>query len=138
MTTQLTLNIPDRLLRRAKALATVRKQEVAEAVTEFLDTHLPATEPERIDEFPRAEQVNALEKEKQAYLRMHPMLKKQYFGRFVAVHRGELIDSDDDFAILYERIHARLPNQIVWMSKVEEEPIKTVVMRSPRFANARK
>ena len=138
MSAQITLNLPDRLYKRVKSLAQARDQEIAEAIAEYLDNHLPTTEAEIADPFPSSEQIGALEKEKFAYLRLHPILKQEYFGRFVAIYNEKLLDVDEDFSALSERVRSRLPNQIVWMSKVEDEPIKTIVMRSPRFINGGK
>ncbi len=74
-----------------------------------------------------------VEREMQAYIAMHPLLKKTHFGKHVAVYDGRLIDTDDDYDALTRRIDAQYPDRFVWISKVAEEPIKTFVFRSPRL-----
>ncbi len=61
------------------------------------------------------------------------MLKHQYFGKHVAIHGGKLVDYDDGFDTLYDRIVQAYSDEFVWMSRVEEEPIRTFVVRSARF-----
>lgn len=67
----------------------------------------------------------------QAYIALHPQLKTTHFGQYVAIYGGQLVDHDADHAALYERIDARYPNEYVWMSKVEAEPMQTLHWRSP-------
>ena len=68
-----------------------------------------------------------------AYIAMHPMLKEQYFGQYVAIYQGKLIDHDTDRKALYLRIDEKYPDEFVWISPVEEDPIPTVVFRSPHL-----
>ena len=70
--------------------------------------------------------------EKAAYLRLYPELKTQYAGQYVAIHDGQLVDHDTDYGALFERIDDRFPDRFVWLTRVEDEPIGTVTIRSPR------
>ncbi|MCE7989474.1 MAG: hypothetical protein DYG89_50625 [Caldilinea sp. CFX5] len=74
--------------------------------------------------------------EMQAFIAMHPMLKKQYFGQYVAIYQNKVIDHDRDRQALYLRIDEKYPDDFVWISPVEEEPIPTLVFRSPRLETA--
>jgi|694.fasta_scaffold66317_5 hypothetical protein len=78
----------------------------------------------------------AAEAEMQAYLTMHPWLKEHYLGKHVAIYHGQLVDMDEDFDALFDRIDQAQPNQFVWISKVDDEPIETFIIRSPRFTVA--
>jgi hypothetical protein len=51
----------------------------------------------------------------------------------VAIYDGKLIDHDQDFIRLYERIEAIYPNEFVWLATVEEEAMPTLISRSPRL-----
>lgn len=133
MPAQVLVTLPDSVYERVQQLAQVHQQEIAEAIAEYLETNLPSVEPTRQIPETRSTQKAALAREKAAYIRMHPMLKEKYFGQHVAIYQGELIDMDSDYGQLYERIRARYPNEIVWLATVTEEPIETIVVRSPRF-----
>ncbi len=75
------------------------------------------------------EEDAAVDREMQAYIALHPALKEAHYGRHVAIHGGELVDVDDDFAALYRRIDARYPHQYVWLARVEDEPLPTRWLR---------
>jgi len=71
--------------------------------------------------------------EMQAYIALHPLLKEKYFGQYVAIYQGKLIDHDSVHEALYRRIDAQYPDKFVWISLVEEEAIPTLMFRSPRI-----
>jgi hypothetical protein len=75
----------------------------------------------------------AVEREKAAYLALHPMLLEKYPGEYVAIHGGQLIDHDGDGVALSRRIYARFPDEFVWISPVRAQPLEEWVVRSPRF-----
>jgi hypothetical protein len=80
-----------------------------------------------------AEEDAAVEREMQAYIALHPMLKEKYLGQHVAIYDGQLIDVDEDFDALYRRIDVQYPDEFVWLATVEEEAMPTLVFRSPRL-----
>jgi hypothetical protein len=61
----------------------------------------------------RSEPDPAVDREMEAYIAMHPMLKEKYFGKYVAVYHGELIDYDEDQESLYIRIDEQYPEEFV-------------------------
>jgi hypothetical protein len=63
----------------------------------------------------------------EAYIGMHSMLKEKYFGKHVAIYGGKLIDFDQDPDALYVRIDEKYPDEFVWLSKVEEEAMPTLI-----------
>ena len=135
MPTQVILDLPDKMYERVHHLAELRQQAVAEVITGVLDHALPSDKLDaEIEE--SAEANEALDREMQAYIAMHPLLKEKYFGQHVAVYGGQLIDHDENFDALYERVRQQYPDEIVWMSTVKAEPIETIYMRSPRFVQA--
>ncbi|MEM7531265.1 MAG: DUF5678 domain-containing protein [Chloroflexota bacterium] len=77
----------------------------------------------------------SLNREKEAYNRLHPLLKEKYFGKNVAIYKGELVDVDEDYISLYRRIREKYPDDVLWLSPVKEEPIGTVHPRSPRISS---
>lgn len=135
MLAQVTLKISGNLFTRAKQLTQVRKQKATDELVDLLDQILASAEHDEaeMEEEPWVDDDPALAREMQAYIAMHPTLKKTHFGKHVAIYEGRLIDSDPDYDTLTRRIDAQYPDQFVWVSTVEEEPIKTFVFRSPRL-----
>lgn len=74
-----------------------------------------------------------IEAEKQHFLRQHSLLKKNYLGRFIALHHGQIVDHDQDFETLHRRIRQKYGREAILMRRVEEEPDRPLVWRSPRF-----
>lgn len=75
----------------------------------------------------------AVEREREAYIALHPILLKQYPHEHVAIHDGKLVDHDKDGLALSLRIHQRFPDEFVWIAPLKTHAIEEWVMRSPRF-----
>lgn len=133
MEAQVTVTLPDRLYHRVQSLARVKRRQLAEAIVEHLEATLPEDEdlPAAVD-LPAQQRV-ALAREEAAYIRLHPQLKVTHFGRYVAIYQGELIDTDDTFGALVERVRRKFPQQVLWLTQVKEEPIQTIVKRGNRL-----
>jgi hypothetical protein len=137
MTINITIGLSEDLFERAKQYAARQQREISDAITELLDEALPvANGEENGDDNPWSGQEEAMERERQAYIAMHPKLKKKYLGKHVAIFGGQLVDQDDDYAALYARIDKKYPNEFVWLTTVREEPIRTATLFSPRFNQA--
>jgi hypothetical protein len=126
------LQLPDNLYQRTRRFANLHQQNMDEAIYSLLEQALAAGEAEE-EIIDWSEPDPAVDREMQAYIAMHPMLKEQYFGKHVAIYHGELIDYDDDPAALLSRIDAQHPDEFVWVTQVGPEPIQTLVFRSPRI-----
>lgn len=137
MLSQVTLKISGNLFTRAKQLTQLRKQKSPDELVDLLDQILASAEQSEAEiEEDWIENDPALQREMQAYIAMHPKLKKTHLGQHVAIYEGRLIDFDQDYDTLTRRIDTQYPEQFVWVSTVEEEPIKTFVFRSPRLEQA--
>lgn len=126
MRTQVTLSIPNELYQRAKRIAQSSQRGVNEVLAEsivLVDNQVEVPDFSEPDE--------ALEREKAAYIAMHPTLREKYPGQHVAIHNERLVDHDTDLDALWERIDARYPDEFVWVATVKEEPIET--LRNPSF-----
>jgi hypothetical protein len=128
MADQVIVSIPQKLYRRVRELAYAHDRPVDDMLVEVLDQALPPDDEPDVNDEDRG-----VEREMQAYITLHPMLKEKYLGQHVAVYGGQLIDMDEDFAALYERIEAQYPDEFIWLTTVEEEAMPTLVFRSPRF-----
>ena len=131
MIEQITVTIPQKLYRRVRQLARLRNQPVDAVLVDVLDRALLADES-----YPNNNEDDVVEREMQAFIQMHPLLKEKYLGQHIAILNGQLIDVDEDYGALYERIDAQYPDQFVWMATVEDEPMPTLVFRSPRLEAA--
>jgi hypothetical protein len=132
MTIQVTLDLSYQLYERAESLAQRRRQEITAVIEDLLEAGLPLVEDET-ESITLSESDEAMDREREAYIAMHPLLKEKFFNKHVAVYGGQLVGYDEDFEALYERIEAQYPDKFVWLSTVEEEPIPTIRVRSPRF-----
>jgi hypothetical protein len=132
MTTQVILNLPDNLYRQVRRLARRQRAEVTDTIAQLLASALPDSD---VHSGPKdwATADPVMEREMQAWIALYPLLRQQFHGKHVAIHAGQVIDTDDDFSALYTRIDAAYPDEFVWMSKVEDEPITTLTFRSPRL-----
>ena len=123
MTIDVTVSIPDEMYRHAERLARLREQTVAEVLLNSIV--LPEVEEE-------SEDVDVA-REEAAFKRLHPMLRGKYFGQYVAIYQGELIDHDADQVALFLRTKEKHPNQFIWIAPVREEPIETFYIRPSRL-----
>src|SRR6476619_3225046 len=112
MTTKISLELADTLYQKVKDFAQQHQQPVDEAISIILEERFdvdPAGEDEEIIDL--TEPDPAMDREKAAYITLHPSLKERYFGKYVAIYHGELVDFDDDPAVLGARIDKRYPNE---------------------------
>lgn len=127
MAEQISVSIPKPIYQRIQQFANRRNQPLADALAELLDQSLPPTTELKADE------DAAVEREMQAYIALHPRLKEKYLGQHVAIYGGKLIDVDEDYGALYQRIDAQYPDEFVWLATVEAEAMPTLIFRSPRL-----
>lgn len=132
MTAQVLVTLPDSVYERVQRFAEAHQQGIAEAIAEYLDSTLPREEA-IVSSAKQGRHSIALRREKAAYIAMHAILKEQYLGRYVAFYGGNLIDTDKDYGALYERVRSRYPDEVVLVTQVQEEPVKTIHVRSPRL-----
>ena len=130
MVEYVTVSIPEALLHRARKLARVRRRRVDTVIAELLDEALP---PAKEAAIPSEADEAAITREMEAYVALHPSLKANYLGQYVAILDGQLVDHDGDPSALYQRIVARYGDRFVWLTAVEEEALTTLVFRSPRI-----
>ncbi len=75
-----------------------------------------------------------MDREIDAYEKMHPELTKKFLGQYVAIYDGQVIDVDNDRWELLARVDDNYPEEIVLIRKVEEELPAPIYIRSPRFS----
>jgi len=100
-------------------------------ITGIVDTEVLIGEAVR--EHLRRLRREKLKAEIAAFESMHANLKEQYLGQFVAIHNGEVIDSDVDFEAVFLRVQARLGHVPVLIRRVGAKPQMELRFRSPRL-----
>jgi acetolactate synthase regulatory subunit len=111
---------PD-LAERVRRITRSKGATVEDFVNQAVREHLEQLEEQR------------LEAEIQAFERMHPQLVKQYLGQFVAVHEGQMVDTDVDFETLFLRLEKYLGDVPVLIRLVSAEPTLELRAPSPRL-----
>jgi prevent-host-death family protein len=80
----------------------------------------------------RAANEAAFARERATYAEMEEKLRDQYAGMFVAIHGGQVVDSDADELALLRRVSAKLGPVPVYVRQVGA-PLPVVRLRSPRL-----
>jgi hypothetical protein len=142
MSKQITVEIPETIYKQVEETARATNRRVAEVVADTLvesflyQQTLPTLEttPDE-DEYPPRAHREAMEKEVEAYKKMHSKLWEEYPHQFVAVYQGKLLAHDKDFATLVERVQAThpYPAHVVLMREVQADPEPVLYFRSPRL-----
>ncbi len=125
----LTITFSEELAEKIKQLASLHRQNI----NTLLETLVEQAWPDESIETKLADADEDIPPEMQAYLALHPLLKENYFGQYVAIYQGKLIDHDPDHEALYRRIDAQYPDEFVWISRMEKEAMPTLTFRSPRI-----
>ncbi len=81
----------------------------------------------------RQVQEQKIQEEAKAFRAMHAELVKQYQGRVVAIHEGWVVDHDEDFTALHQRVRKRFGHTAVLLRRVGPDPERVLTFRSPRF-----
>jgi hypothetical protein len=123
---QLLLTIPDEIYQRAERVAYQTDQDMNELVAESLAMSLPVLEERTPDP--------EVQLEAEAFRRLHPTLRQNYPGEYVAIFQQRLIDHDPDLSALFKRIEERYPDTFVIVRPVREEPEIVYQDRSIRWA----
>ncbi len=75
----------------------------------------------------------AIERERAAFIALHPMLLANYAGEEVAIYQGQIVDHDKDGVALSTRIYQRFPHEFVWIAPVTEQPLEVRTVYSHRL-----
>jgi hypothetical protein len=130
MSTQITVELPDHLYERAQALAAEQEQEVAEIITLLLQNALAAKSLAH----GHVEMARDLLQEAEAFVASHEALQEQYFGSYVALLHGKVVDHDREFGAIMQRVKAKYPSDAVLVRKVEKAHTRIINLRSPRYS----
>ncbi len=125
MSEKVTLTIPSALYQHARRIAAQRQQTVTDVLVEAI--MLVADE---------GSERPAVDQEEAAFHRLHPTLRQQYAGQYVAIYGEKCVGHDPDQVALFLRMRERYPHEFVWIAPIQETPEEIYQMRSPRFADS--
>ncbi|MEA3340325.1 MAG: DUF5678 domain-containing protein [Chloroflexota bacterium] len=109
-----------RLVERVTYLAAEQTQSIEEMLETAVQTYLDKLEKE------------AIHAETEAFWAMHDKLVEKYQGQHVALHRGQVVDHDEDAS----RLDRRVREQFGW-SPVLIAPVRPVPRRDLRWIGGR-
>lgn len=75
----------------------------------------------------------AVERERAAFIALHPLLLATYPGEEVAIYGGQVVDHDKDGVALSSRIYQRFPHEFVWIAPVTDQPLEVRTVYSHRL-----
>lgn len=127
MATEITIKLPDRLYLEAKQIAESKKEEIEDVIVQSINFQ----NNESKDQKSQMEMV--ISKEQEAFEKLHPELIETHLGSYVAISGGNLIDSDEDKRILYQRVYQKFPHRHIFIKQVEDIPIGEINFRSPKI-----
>lgn len=113
MTLHVNIPLSSELYEQAQKMA----RDLDKEVPEFLADHLAQTLSEMA-----GKPQTAPERERAAYLALHPMLLANYQGEYVAIYQGELLDHDKEQLALVNRLDQTHPDQFVLVRQVAANP----------------
>jgi predicted DNA-binding protein len=116
-----TISIEPTLQTRVEQIAQRLGKPAEEIVKEAIQEHL-----DHLD-------LQKLQEEGAAFEQMHADLKARYFNQYVAVHQGQVIDSDAEFEPLFLRVHSQFGDVPIYISRVVETPQQEWRFRSVRM-----
>lgn len=91
----------------------------------------PARKREQKDAW-LVEQERILNQELGVFERMKPKLLKTHKDKWVAIHKGELVDFDDDESALAKRVYGKFGYRTILMTAVTETP-RVYHVNSPKL-----
>lgn len=126
MTTRIIVELPDAVYRRIETLARESRRAVTDVVADVVTRSM---QPYPVD--PKRE---AMQRETDAFRRLHAALWRDFPGQVVALTGGEVVDHDLDPVALLRRVQQAYPGRTVLRRKVEQSPETILHFRSPRLA----
>jgi hypothetical protein len=97
-----------------------RLERFGPASEQDLEDYLQRVVNEVMRNYLRQLETQKLNEEQKAFELQHPELVKEFLGKYVAFHQGQLIDVDDDQYTLYVRVHQHYPETAIGIFPVTE------------------
>ncbi|MCZ7674147.1 MAG: hypothetical protein M5U34_46990 [Chloroflexi bacterium] len=104
-----------------------------EQVAERMGVDLAELAGSALRQYLRREAEKKIAHEETAYRAQHNQLLAHYEGKFIALHDGQVIDSDLDEMKLYLRVRSQYPFLGILIKRVASEIDEVWFTRSPRL-----
>jgi metal-responsive CopG/Arc/MetJ family transcriptional regulator len=111
------VQIEPNLYERVEEAAQENKASVDEILAEAVRLYLWEQDRQKIDQ------------ESTLYRQQHSHLVATYLGQYIAMHEGKVIDSDQNFAKLQQRVRQHYKHTAVMITRVEEQPDRILTRR---------
>ncbi|MBX2998390.1 MAG: hypothetical protein KF893_07745 [Caldilineaceae bacterium] len=86
---------------------------------------------EAVEQYLHTQQRQIIDREIEAYNRVHASLWHTIPNHWVAVHEGEIVDKDLDRVALYTRVRAKYGQTPVLIRQVKADPNPEIQIRTP-------
>jgi hypothetical protein len=125
MTVNVTLKMPETLYQRVQDVASAVQRDVTEVLLDTLTRSFLL--------FYADQDRESMEQEVAAFEAMHKELWAKYPHQYVALHQGQIVDSDHDQMALLHRLDDEYGDEVVLVRQVLRQPQRELRYRSPRF-----
>ncbi len=116
-----TITLEPDLYTRVEEAAQERRTTIESVVTEATRQYLWELERQKISA------------EAAIYRQRHAEIVTRYFGEYIAMHLGEVVDHDADMNILWRRVRKRFGKTPIMIALVESAPDRTFTRHDFRF-----
>ena len=116
-----TVAVEPKLYRRVEEAAREYQVGVGEILARSIRLYLWELERRKISE------------ESAIYRQRHAELKAQYLGKYIAMHKGQVVDHDADFQTLRQRVRRRFGHTPVMITLVEDTAEQPLVRHGFRM-----
>ena len=122
---EITLTVPDSVYQEASQIAHSNNRPLEEVLRESVQWFFS---PFHVDQ-----DSLVMEREVAVFEANHEELYSQYPNQYIAMHKGQVVDHDNDLVTLALRIEKQYPNKVVLIRQVLPELPKPLMFRSPRL-----
>lgn len=102
-------------------------------VAETQATSVDELAEKAIQQFLRQLERHKIKTEVKAFQQQHPELVRRYLGQYVAMHEGEVVDCDENFQAIHQRVRQHFGRQAVLIRQVTHSAERVLTVRSPRL-----
>ena len=116
-----TITVEPKLYKRVENAAQERQASIDDIFAEAVRQYLWEQQRHKISE------------ESRIYRQLHARLKEKYLGQYIAMHNGQVVDHDPDFAALRRRIRQQFEHTPVMITRVGDTAESAMARRGFRM-----
>lgn len=125
--------IPDDVYQQVETEANSKQETVAQTISTYLVEAVRKSMGSESSPFSLSHEQRLMQEEMAAFERMHRELVKMHLGKWVAIYKGKLVDSDWNAESLLARRIRNFPKQTVLIDKVEVDRQPDIFIPSIRL-----